>query len=76
MWVSKALDIRRELVHTEPHRLDLAEELAYVLYLSIMIGADLASAAEEAASLLQPFAQLGYVTSRAQALLDWAYRTR
>ncbi|HUK70842.1 MAG TPA: trypsin-like peptidase domain-containing protein [Streptosporangiaceae bacterium] len=76
IWVFKALDIRRELVHTEPHRLDLAEELAYVLYLSMMIGADPAAAAGEAASLLQPFVQFGHVTPRAQALLDWAYSTR
>jgi len=75
MWVSKTLGVRRELVRTEPLRLDLAEELAYVLYLSMMIGADPSVAADETAILLDPFARLGYITPRAQALLDWAYRT-
>jgi hypothetical protein len=68
--------MRRELVRHEPHRLDLAEELAYVLYLSMVVGADPTAAAGEAVNLLQPFARLGDVTPRAQALLDWAYRTR
>jgi hypothetical protein len=76
MWLSQALGIRRELVGSEPLRLDLAEELAYLLYLSTMTGADPAVAADEAASLLDPFARLGYITPRAQALLDWAHHTQ
>jgi hypothetical protein len=76
IWASKALAMRRELVRNEPRRLDLAEELAYVLYLSMVVGADPTAAPGEAVNLLQPFARLGEVTPRAQALLDWAYRTR
>ncbi|MHB1596378.1 MAG: hypothetical protein ACYCU3_19645, partial [Streptosporangiaceae bacterium] len=76
MWGAEALGLRRKVARSEPLRLDLAEELAYALYLSTTIDADLSSAAGEAASLLEPFAQLGYVTPRAQALLDWALRNR
>ncbi len=76
MWISEALGLRRELARSEPLRLDLAEELAYVLYMSTTIGADPASAAGEAARILEPFARLGYVTPRAQALLNWALDKR
>ena len=38
IWVTTTLDIRRKLVRDEPRRLDLAEELAYVLYLSAISG--------------------------------------
>jgi hypothetical protein len=75
-WVTSALELRRRLVRDEPGRLDLAIELAYVLYLSTTTGAvaaDDQSAAAEAASLLEPFERLAVVTN--DALLAWARRT-
>ncbi len=77
-WVSNALDIRRQLARDEPTRLDLAEELAYALYLSSSIGVASGAGsglAQEAVSLLSPFEQLGYATPRALALLAWARRS-
>ena len=74
-WVSRALQIRRRLVRDEPGRLDIAEELAYTLYLSAVIGGSSAgdqTPAQETRSLLEPFERLGQVTSRASALLAWA----
>ncbi len=69
-WLAKALDVRRRLTHDEPARLDLAEELAYTLYLSAAIGDP--GAREEAERLLEPFELLGHMTLRATALLRWA----
>jgi hypothetical protein len=73
--VAKALEIRRQLSRNEPGRLDLAEELAYTLYLaatSLPDPGDNERVRQEARSLLEPFERLGYMTPRASALLAWA----
>ncbi len=74
-WVSKAVEIRRQLSGNEPGRLDLAEELAYALYLSatgVPGHGNNASARQEVRNLLEPFDRLGYMTPRTSALLAWA----
>ena len=77
-WVSHALGIRRRLARDEPGRLDLAVELAYVLYVWARVGTEGAEPhpAREAISLLEPFERLGHVTPRAMALLTWARQVR
>ncbi|HLW79927.1 MAG TPA: tetratricopeptide repeat protein, partial [Terriglobia bacterium] len=75
-WVQQALEIRRQLCRNEPARLDLAEELAYVLYFSatdLPNHADDEDAKQETRYLLEPFERLGHMTQRASALLAWAH---
>ncbi|MGH3935913.1 MAG: hypothetical protein ACRDS1_13205, partial [Pseudonocardiaceae bacterium] len=72
-WFTKALALRRALSAQEPERIDLAEELAYCLYL--VASADpsqLEDVERGLIDLLSPFEILGAITTRAAAILRWA----
>ncbi|WP_283133634.1 tetratricopeptide repeat protein [Rhizohabitans arisaemae] len=71
--LAAAVEIRYELFAREPNRFDLVEELCVSIYLAARGGLiDAAQAKNEVRRLLAPFAQLGRVSVKGQALLAWA----
>ena len=76
--VDQAVEIRRAIHRLEPHRVDVAVELAYTLYLSAAITAITAPDStaqanrEEIIEVLIPFEDTSLLTTRGHALLVWA----
>ena len=76
--VDQAVEIRRAIHRLEPHRVDVAVELAYTLYLSVAITAmkapDSTAQAnrEEIIEVLIPFEDTSLLTDRGYTLLMWA----
>ncbi|MGH3797757.1 MAG: hypothetical protein ACRDSP_23035, partial [Pseudonocardiaceae bacterium] len=76
--VDQASEIRRAIHRLEPHRVDVAVEFAYTLYLSATIavveaGEDAGQAERaETIEVLTPFGDAHLLTARGQGLLAWA----
>lgn len=76
--VDRAVNIRRAIHQLEPHRIDVAVEFAYALYLSAMIaipgGQEIAGLAEgqKIVAVLAPFERADLLTARGRSLLVWA----
>jgi tetratricopeptide (TPR) repeat protein len=76
--VDRAVSVRRAIHRLEPHRVDVAVEFAYTLYLSVLIvflgeqeNAGLAER-EEIVEVIAPFERAGLLTARGHSLLAWA----
>jgi hypothetical protein len=76
--VDRAVHIRRAVHRLEPHRVDVAVEFAYTLYLCALIAAgekrENAGQTErkEIMEVLIPFEDTGLLTARGHGLLAWA----
>ncbi len=76
-WLTKALMLRRALNAQEPKRIDLAEELAYCLYLvADSDPSKLNDIERELVDLLSPFEISETITARAATILRWAREQR
>ena len=77
-FVDRAITIRRAMHRLEPHRLDVAVEFGYTLYLSALITTSDEqektgmTRRQELISVLAPFEPAGLLTGRGQGLLAWA----
>ncbi len=76
--VDRAVSDRRAIHRMEPHRVDVAVEFAYTIYLSTMIAVlgekENAGLVErqEIVDVLAPFERVGLLTARGHSLLAWA----
>lgn len=72
-WLGQAVARRRSLHEQEPLRIDLAEELAYCLYLIASVDeTNIDEMEQEMITLLTPFERSGTITRRAASMLTWA----
>ena len=73
IYIATALGVRSHLNGAEPTRLDRAEDFAYAHYLSTLIDPSTAQPSKATAmAVLAPFEAAGQLTTRAEALLNWA----